>query len=51
MRSSGLQGVEFWTVNTDAQALQSSNAPNRLQIGEQITRGLGTPHPPPPPPA
>lgn len=48
MRSSGLQGVEFWTVNTDAQALQSSNAPNRLQIGEQITRGLGTPLNPPP---
>ena len=37
-----MQGVEFWTVNTDAQALVQSQADNRLQIGKQVTRGLGT---------
>eukprot|EP00250_Pteridium_aquilinum_P008917 c18306_g1_i1 orf=46-1317(+) len=42
MIGSGLQGVEFWAINTDAQALVQSAAPQRLQIGEQITRGLGT---------
>lgn len=36
-----LQGVEFISVNTDAQALQISNAANRIQIGEKITKGLG----------
>eukprot|EP01025_Chloroclados_australasicus_P052804 TRINITY_DN616_c0_g1_i4.p1 TRINITY_DN616_c0_g1~~TRINITY_DN616_c0_g1_i4.p1 ORF type:complete len:572 (-),score=93.55 TRINITY_DN616_c0_g1_i4:1409-3124(-) len=36
-------GVELWVVNTDAQALQNSPVDNRnkLQIGEQLTRGLG----------
>ncbi|MEI6381367.1 MAG: cell division protein FtsZ [Cyanobacteriota bacterium ELA615] len=34
-------GVEFWTINTDAQTLNHSKAPNRLQIGEKLTRGLG----------
>lgn len=42
MIGSGLQGVEFWAINTDAQALVQSAASHRLQIGEQITRGLGT---------
>eukprot|EP00250_Pteridium_aquilinum_P028038 c36498_g1_i1 orf=61-1386(+) len=42
MIGSGLQAVEFWTINTDAQALLQSAASQRLQIGEQITRGLGT---------
>ena len=36
-----LQGVEFIAVNTDAQALQISNAQNRVQIGEKLTKGLG----------
>jgi cell division protein FtsZ len=35
------QGVEFWAVNTDAQALLQSRATNRIQIGKQVTRGLG----------
>ncbi len=41
MISSGLKGVEFIAVNTDAQALMKSLAPKRLQIGEKRTRGLG----------
>jgi hypothetical protein len=35
------QGVEFWAINTDAQALAHHSAPNKLQIGNQVTRGLG----------
>lgn len=42
MIGSGLQGVEFWAINTDAQALVQSAAPQRLQIGQEVTRGLGT---------
>ncbi|CAM6090521.1 unnamed protein product [Calypogeia fissa] len=42
MIGSGLQGVEFWAVNTDAQALLQSAATHRVQIGETLTRGLGT---------
>jgi cell division protein FtsZ len=34
-------GVEFWAINTDAQALSSAAAPNRLQMGQKLTRGLG----------
>ncbi len=34
-------GVEFITVNTDAQALARSVAPRTLRIGEKVTRGLG----------
>jgi cell division protein FtsZ len=42
MIASNVTGVEFWSINTDAQALaQSSSAPNRLQMGQKITRGLG----------
>ncbi|MBX5435579.1 MAG: cell division protein FtsZ [Alicyclobacillaceae bacterium] len=41
MIESGVQGVEFIVVNTDAQALQLSKAPTKLQIGEKLTRGLG----------
>src|SRR5580704_1955608 len=37
----GLNGVEFWACNTDAQALDLSAAQNRLQIGGKLTRGLG----------
>ncbi len=41
MIESGVQGVEFIAVNTDAQALNRSKAPVKLQIGEKLTRGLG----------
>eukprot|EP00798_Chlamydomonas_sp_ICE-L_P028783 gene28783-31970_t len=41
MIDSGLQGVDFWAVNTDAQALDNHSAPNKLQIGSELTRGLG----------
>ncbi len=41
MIDEGIQGVEFVTVNTDAQALLLSKAPNRVRIGEKLTRGLG----------
>jgi len=37
----GVQGVEFIAVNTDAQALNLSKAPNKIKIGEKATRGLG----------
>ena len=35
MIGAGLQGVEFITVNTDAQALIGAEAANRIQIGEK----------------
>src|SRR5579872_716527 len=38
----GVRNVDFVAVNTDAQALQNSSVPVRLQIGENITRGRGT---------
>jgi len=41
MIATGLKGVEFIAVNTDAQALSQSSAPIRLQIGTKLTRGLG----------
>ncbi len=41
MIAEGLKGVDFLTVNTDAQALQFSKAPVRLQIGDKLTKGLG----------
>lgn len=41
MITSGLEGVEFFAANTDAQALLSSHAPVKLQLGEEITKGLG----------
>jgi cell division protein FtsZ len=37
----GLEGVEFIVVNTDAQALAAGLAPNKVQIGGSVTRGLG----------
>jgi cell division protein FtsZ len=37
----GLEGVEFIVVNTDAQALAQSLAPNKIHIGSNVTRGLG----------
>ena len=36
-----LDGVEFICVNTDAQALKLAKAAHKIQIGKQLTRGLG----------
>jgi len=41
MIEAGLQGVEFIAVNTDAQALLMSDADVKLDIGRNLTRGLG----------
>ena len=41
MIESNLQGVEFIAANTDAQALENSQAQLKLQIGEKLTEGLG----------
>jgi cell division GTPase FtsZ len=35
------QGVDFYAINTDAQALLHSAAENPIKIGELLTRGLG----------
>jgi len=37
----GLEGVEFLVVNTDAQALNANLAPTKLNIGSNVTKGLG----------
>ena len=37
----GLDGVEFVTINTDAQVLDKIDATHKLQIGKSVTRGLG----------
>ncbi|MCX8009652.1 MAG: cell division protein FtsZ [Ignavibacteria bacterium] len=37
----GLQGVDFIAINTDQQALERSLAPRKIQIGKNITKGLG----------
>ncbi len=41
MIDAGLEGVEFIVINTDAQVLKDSKAGTRLQIGAQLTGGLG----------
>lgn len=41
MITSGLKGVEFISVNTDAQALQLSQTSVKIQIGTKLTKGLG----------
>jgi cell division protein FtsZ len=41
MIAEGIQGVEFMSVNTDAQALLLSKAPIKVRIGSKLTRGLG----------
>ncbi|MCB9670962.1 MAG: cell division protein FtsZ [Alphaproteobacteria bacterium] len=41
MIGSGLTGVEFIAMNTDAQDLRRSLAPRRFQLGTQLTKGLG----------
>ncbi|OGE26167.1 cell division protein FtsZ [Candidatus Daviesbacteria bacterium RIFCSPHIGHO2_02_FULL_39_12] len=37
-----IQGVEFVAINTDVQALMSNQSPTKVQIGETLTRGLGS---------
>jgi len=37
-----IQGVDFVAINTDAQALLSNPSPTKVQIGEALTRGLGS---------
>jgi cell division protein FtsZ len=41
MIEAGLSGVEFYAINTDVQALSASLTANRVQIGSNLTRGLG----------
>jgi cell division protein FtsZ len=41
MITEGLRGVDFISVNTDAQALLMSGASQRIRIGDKLTRGLG----------
>jgi cell division protein FtsZ len=37
----GIEGVELFAINTDVQHLTSLSVPNKIQIGEKVTRGLG----------
>ncbi|MFT8527014.1 MAG: cell division protein FtsZ [Oenococcus sp.] len=41
MIEEGIEGVQFIVANTDMQALSASKAPNKLQLGPKLTRGLG----------
>ncbi len=41
MMAAGVAGVEFIAVNTDAQALEQCTAPVKVQLGPEVTRGLG----------
>lgn len=41
MIKSGLKGIDFISINTDAQALYHSDAPTKINIGKATTRGLG----------
>ncbi len=41
MLNADLQGVEFVSINTDIQALESNKAPVKIQIGKNLTKGLG----------
>jgi cell division protein FtsZ len=41
MIEAGIKGVQFIVVNTDVQALNDSKAPIKIQLGSQLTRGLG----------
>ncbi len=42
MIQTGIEGVEFISVNTDLQALSSNRARKKVQIGEKLTKGLGS---------
>lgn len=41
MIDKGLHGVDFFAINTDLQALERNKAQNKIQIGKNLTRGLG----------
>ena len=41
MIEAGLTGVDFWAMNTDIQVLSTSSADRTLQLGENLTKGLG----------
>jgi len=41
MVDSGIKGAEFYAVNTDVQALKNTRTDNTVQIGQNLTRGLG----------
>jgi cell division protein FtsZ len=41
MMNEGVQGVEFYVMNTDVQALNASPVPNKIVIGSKLTNGLG----------
>ncbi|MFC2161072.1 cell division protein FtsZ [Acidobacteriota bacterium] len=42
MIETGIEGVEFITINTDLQALDTNKAQTKYQIGKQLTKGLGS---------
>ena len=42
MIAAEVKGVDFLVANTDAQALQSSKAPLKIQLGTKLTKGLGS---------
>jgi cell division protein FtsZ len=42
MMEAGIEGVDFISVNTDLQALNANRAPTKVQIGNQLTKGLGS---------
>jgi cell division protein FtsZ len=41
MIDENIQNVEFYVANTDKQALATSKAPNRIVLGDEVTKGLG----------
>ncbi|MEO8368152.1 MAG: cell division protein FtsZ [Candidatus Solibacter sp.] len=41
MVAAGFEGVEFYAMNTDIQALSACQVPNKLQLGAKVTKGLG----------
>ena len=41
MIQAGMSGVDFMVVNTDAQDLENNAAENKIQIGKNLTKGLG----------
>jgi cell division protein FtsZ len=41
MIASNVAGVEFWSINTDAQAKAQASSLRQLQVGQKLTRGLG----------
>ena len=41
MISFGLEGVDFIAANTDMQAMRANKAPTKIQLGRELTKGLG----------